>query len=46
MESADYWKFFMETGVPEYYLLYQSTRREEAHVSNHSGHCPAGDGLQ
>ena len=29
MESADYWKFFLETGAPEYYLLYQRAMKQE-----------------
>ena len=47
METADYWKFFLETGAPEYYLLYQRSLRMEAqHVSDDPGHRPAGHGLQ
>ena len=47
METADYWKFFMETGAPEYYLLYhRSLRMEVRHVSDHPGHRSAGYGLQ
>ena len=32
METQDYWKLFMETGAPEFYLLYNTSRRME---SNH-----------
>ena len=47
MLSSEYWKLFLETGAPEAYLLYtQSLRQEERHVSDGSGHRPAGDGLQ
>ena len=47
MNAADYWNFFVETGVPEYYLLYQKHLKMEAsHVPNDSGHCPPGHGLQ
>lgn len=47
MLSSEYWKLFLETGAPEAYLLYtQALQREEYHVSDGSGHCPAGDGLQ
>ena len=47
MNAADYWNFFVETGVPEYYLLYQIALKMEAnHVPNDSGHRPAGHGLQ
>ena len=47
MNARDYWNFFLETGVPEYYLLYQKHLKMEAtHVPNDSGHCPPGHGLQ
>ena len=47
MESREYWKLFMETGAPEYYLLYQHAMKQEApHVSDDPGHCPQGNGLQ
>jgi len=47
MNATDYWNFFVETGVPEYYLLYQKALKMEAnHVPNGAGHCPSGDGLQ
>ena len=33
MNSRDYWKMFLETGAPEYYLLYSRTMKmEETHV--------------
>ena len=35
MNAVDYWNFFVETGVPEYYLLYQrALKMEENHVFN------------
>ena len=47
MNAMDYWNFFLETGVPEYYLLYQKALKMEVnHVPNDSGHCPPGHGLQ
>jgi len=47
VNATDYWNFFVETGVPEYYLLYQKALKMEAsHVPNDSGHCPPGHGLQ
>lgn len=47
MNAADYWNFFLETGVPEYYLLYQKALKMEVnHVPNDSGHCSPGHGLQ
>ena len=44
--KPDYWKIFMETGAPEVYLMYKATQTEEHDVSEHSGHRPAGHGLQ
>jgi len=29
MESDRYWSMFLETGAPEYYLLYRSAARRE-----------------
>ena len=47
MNAADYWNFFVETGVPEYYVLYQRALKMEAnHVPNDSGHRTQGHGLQ
>ena len=47
MDAANYWQLFLDTGAPEMYLLYQQARKtEENYVSDHSGHCPAGHGLQ
>ena len=47
MNASDYWNFFVETGAPEYYLLYQRALKMEAnHVSNDSGHRAPGHGLQ
>ena len=47
MNATDYWKFFMETGVPEYYLLYQKALKMEAnHVSDHPGRGAESNGLQ
>ena len=45
MNTTDYWQLFLETGAPEAYLLYRK-QLEESHVPVHSGHRPAGDGLQ
>ena len=47
MDAMDYWQFFLETGAPEAYLLYQKARKmEAAHVFNDPGHCAQGYGLQ
>ena len=43
MKAVDYWKFFLETGAPEYYLLYQNAlKMEEKHVLDNPGHCAPG----
>ncbi len=47
MNSRDYWKMFLETGAPEYYLLYSRTMKmEETHVREDSGVGIAGHRLQ
>ncbi len=47
MNAKDYWNFFMETGVPEYYLLYQNALKlEENHVFDNPSHCAQGYRLQ
>ena len=47
MNATDYWKFFLETGAPEYYLLYQNAlKMEENHVLDDPGHRAQGYGLQ
>lgn len=47
MKSADYWNFFLETGVPEYYMLYQrALKMEKNDVSDDPSHCAARHGLQ
>ena len=47
MHSTDYWNFFLETGAPEYYLLYQNALKLEVnHVPDDPGHCAQGHGLQ
>ena len=47
MNAQDYWKLFIETGVPEYYLLYSRTMKMEAQlVFDYSGPGTPGHGLQ
>lgn len=47
MKAVDYWKFFLETGAPEYYLLYHSAlKMEESHVLDNPGYCAQINGLQ
>lgn len=46
MKSEDYWQMFMETGVPEYYLLYNKAMKvENVHVFDGKGTCPEGNSL-
>lgn len=43
MDAKDYWQLFMETGVPEYYMMYsKASRREGVHVSDDA--CPGAAG--
>ena len=47
MNAQDYWQLFLETGVPEYYLLYSRKAKMEARdVSDDTGAGAAGHGLQ
>lgn len=46
MNTADYWQLFLETGAPEFYLMYCRNKTEGKHVSDDSGHRSEGHGLQ
>lgn len=47
MDSTECWKVFMDSGIPEYYVLYQQLRRmEESNVSNYPGTGTSGLSLQ
>lgn len=47
MEAKDYWQMFVETGVPEYYMLYSKAMRTEGvHVPDDTGSGASGHGLQ
>ena len=47
MNANDYWKCFLETGLPEYYLMYsKAMKMEETHVFDDPGHRAPGHGLQ
>ena len=47
MNSADYWRLFLDTGAPEAYLMYSAAMKSEGtHVSDSSGNCPQSDGLR
>ena len=47
MKAQDYWDLFLETGLPEAYLLYNKARKMEVtHVFDGSGSCTEGHTLQ
>ena len=47
MLSTDYWRLFLETGAPEFYLLYNNARKmEKSHVFDDSRFGPSGHNLQ
>ncbi len=47
MHASDYWQFFLETGAPEYYRMYQRALKMEGnHVFDDPGHRPESHGLQ
>lgn len=47
MQSHDLWNLFLETGMPEAYLLYKSVlKAEKANVLDDSGSCFTGHSLQ
>lgn len=38
MNAQDYWKVFLDSGIPEYYLLYNQARKsEEENVLDNPG---------
>ena len=46
MNTQDYWEIFLETGAPEFYLLYNNARKmERSHVFDDSGPCATGHSL-
>ncbi len=47
MDAKNYWKVFLDSGIPEYYLLYNRARKmEEANVLDHQGTGASGMSLQ
>jgi hypothetical protein len=47
MDARDYWTIFLETGLPEAYMLYSRAKRmETSNVSNDKSTGPAGNRLQ
>ena len=46
MDSNNFWSLFIETGLPEYYMLYNHTRKmEEKNVFDNSGIDPQNSGI-
>ena len=47
MNAQDYWMIFMETGLPEAYMLYSRAKKmESSNVSDNESACPEGNRLQ
>lgn len=47
MDAKQYWSVFLDSGIPEYYLLYSRAKKlEESHVLDGTGTGTAGLTLQ
>lgn len=46
MNPTDYWTLFLETGAPEFYMMYKAQKTEGIHVPDGEGSGAAGHGLQ
>ena len=47
MKSNDYWQIFLETGAPEFYLLYNNARKmENTNVFDDQRPCTESHSLQ
>ena len=47
MDAKQYWNVFLDSGIPEYYLLYTHAKKmEETHVLDNTGTGAAGLALQ
>ena len=47
MDAKQYWNVFLDSGIPEYYLLYTKAKKlEAAHVLDDTGTGTAGLTLQ
>ena len=47
MVAMDYWKLFLETGAPEYYMMYsQALKGERSHIPDDTSAGIAGHRLQ
>ncbi len=46
MDAKDYWQMFLETGAPEFYMMYKAHKTEGVHVPDGESTGAAGHGLQ
>lgn len=51
MKKVDFWTLFLETGAPEFYLMYRNTPENgsgggDKYVSQDTGPGPQGSGVQ
>ena len=47
MDAKQYWNVFLDSGIPEYYLLYlKAKKQEDAYVYDNAGTGTAGLSLQ
>lgn len=47
MNAQDYWKVFLDSGIPEYYIMYNRAKKlEDTNVFEDPGVGPAGVPLQ
>ena len=47
MDAPSYWNLFLDSGLPEYYLMYSRAKAmEESHVFEHKGFGASGNALQ
>lgn len=45
MDADSFWKLFLDTGAPEFYLLYQRAVQGACHVLENRRFGSAGDGI-
>ena len=46
MDAKDCWRLFLETGAPEFYMMYKAKQSEGVHVPNGQSAGSASNGLQ
>ena len=46
MDAKDYWQMVLETGAPEFYMMYKAHKTEGVHVPDGKSTGAAGHGLQ